>query len=567
MSRRVLSLLLALGLLAGMLSGCGKETSASAPDSAAFGSETGPDAPAPSAAPDAEPTAKVLPTTGSFSMPCNDAFGWDPFACTGMENRAVMQLIYEGLFTMNNQFDAEPMLCSAYTVSDDGMVYTLELRDAKFSSGKELNADDVVYSMEKAALSDLYSGRFDDIAAYYPSGLTTVTIEMIRPNDRLPCLLTFPIIPAAVSTNAPVGTGPFVRNSTVLTLNSHWWQGPSTLNFQSVSLYSSASAEDTRDHFEIDNVHFVYNNPNAATAATYHCDYELWNSRGTVMQYIGFNFEYGVFQDREVRAAITHAIDRASIAESVYHNFADAAALPAAPSSSVYFEDLARRFSFTSSKAAMDELMSTASFYLPEELAHPGAAAEVSPSPSPDAEEDEEEEDDEDTGAETDGESPDDENVLTYNNITMLVMEGNLNREAAAKQVAQYLTDAGFTVTLKSYKRDEFIFNLNNTDWDIYYGEVMLQPDFDLRPLLLPGGSLNYGHFSGPTELFDLMDKAQENSGNRYDLYEFIMERGYLCPVLFINNAVFTTRGVFTGLNPSPDHLFYQISNIHVNHK
>lgn len=149
----------------------------------------------------------------------------------------------------------------------------------------------------------------------------------------------------------------------------------------------------------------------------------------------------------------------------------------------------------------------------------------------------------------------------------MLVMEGNLNREAAAKQVAQYLTDAGFTVTLKSYKRDEFIFNLNNTDWDIYYGEVMLQPDFDLRPLLLPGGSLNYGHFSGPTELFDLMDKAQENSGNRYDLYEFIMERGYLCPVLFINNAVFTTRGVFTGLNPSPDHLFYQISNIHVNHK
>lgn len=56
-----------------------------------------------------------------------------------------------------------------------------------------------------------------------------------------------------------------------------------------------------------------------------------------------------------------------------------------------------------------------------------------------------------------------------------------------------------------------------------------------------------------------------ENSGNRYDLYEYIMESGFLCPVLFVNNAVFTTRGVFSGLNPAPDNLFYQVSNIRVN--
>jgi hypothetical protein len=42
------------------------------------------------------------------------------------------------------------------------------------------------------------------------------------------------------------------------------------------------------------------------------------------------------------------------------------------------------------------------------------------------------------------------------------------------------------------------------------------------------------------------------------------MDQAYICPVLFQNHAVFTTRGVFTGLSPTPDSLFYNIENIEV---
>ena len=254
----------------------------------------------------------------------------------------------------------------------------------------------------------------------------------------------------------------------------------------------------------------------------------------------------------------------------------------------MYDEDLALEFSYTSVKEVIAELMETSSFYLPEDyvpssgpLSDSLVSAEPSQAPEEEAEASEDPSADEDENAdtetandgeedaageeETDGDKTDSDDTTAYNAITMLVMEGNLNREAAARQVAQNLTDVGFTVTLNSYEEEEFVYRLNTGEWDIYYGEVVLQPDFDLRPLLSSGGSLNYGGFSGSSELSSLMAKAQENSGNRYDLYEYIMEQGYLCPVLFINNAVFTTRGVFTGLNPSPDFLFYQISNIHVN--
>jgi peptide/nickel transport system substrate-binding protein len=549
MSRQSIARLLCLSLLVGLLGGCGRKSGVVGLVDDSFGS-----VPEEDSQTETEPVA----ASGSFSMPFNESYGWNPYTCTSMENQAVMQLIYEGLFVLDNAFDAEPLLCREYSVSDDGLIYTLTLAEATFSTGASLTASDVVHSLDLAAESDLYGSRFQDIETYYTGDSGTVIIELSTPNDRLPCLLTFPIIPSGSRGESAPGTGPFVRNSTVLTKNTQWWQGASQVHFQTVTLFSSASAEDTRDNFEIDNVHFVYNDPSASSAATFHCDYELWNSRSTVMQYIGFNFNNGIFQDSSVRAAITHAIDRESIAESVYHNFADAASLPVAPSSSMYDETLAQEYSFVSVTKAQEELLETASFYLPAQTAE--KEEEEEPEDTEDTEETEETEETEDEPEE----EPEEE--TTYNNITMLVRDGNVSREAAARQVAQDLTDVGFTVELKVLSDAEFYVELVNDQWDLYYGEVTLKPDFDLRALLTYGGSLCYGGFSGSSTLDTLMERAMENSGNRYDLYECIMDQGYLCPVLFVNNAVFTTRGVFTGLDPSPSSLFYNISGISVEH-
>ena len=359
--RRRLSGLLAACMLLFSLSGCGKqEASASAP--ASFGDAVD------SAESALEPVvSQPVTTTGVFSMPYNSGYGWDPYNCKSMENQAVMQLIYQGLFTMNASFDPEPVLCKEYTVSDDGLTYTITLQNATFSNGSSVTASDVVYSLSQASDSALYDSRFTDIASYEASGTDTVILYLSSPNDRLPCLLNFPIIPNLSSTaSGPVGSGPFVRNGDVLTKNQNWWQGANTVQFQTVTLYSSASAEDTRDNFEMDNVHFVYNDPNSASAASFHCDYELWNSKNTVMQYMGFNLSAGICSDKDIRTAIIRAIDRTEIAESVYHNFADPTELPVAPTSSMYDEALARDYQYDAD-AALEQLLKSSSFYLPED--------------------------------------------------------------------------------------------------------------------------------------------------------------------------------------------------------
>lgn len=572
MSRRTVCGVLAACLVFSQLTGCGDKAVQSSAPEPSFGVQASAAEPvADSAVEDQEPVS-----SGTFSMPYNGNYGWNPYTCRSMENQAVMQMIYQGLFTLNQSFDAEPVLCKDYSVSDDGLTYTITLQSAWFSNGSSLTAADVTYSLSQAQESELYSGRFTDISGYEAVDSGTVAIYLSRPNDRLPCLLNFPIIRDGSSPNgSPQGTGPFVRSGDVLTLDQNWWQGAEHVQFHTVTLCSSTSAEDTRDNFEMDNVDLVYNDPQSSSAATFHCDYELWNSPNTVMQYIGFNMTTGICSSKDIRTAIIRAIDRSTIAESIYHNFADPTALPVPAISSLYSEDLARNYEYDAD-AALTQLLDNSLFYLPDDdprvTGGPGAQRNQPDTTAQDtADESSTLEEDaliDETDPEADPEATQtdttQEEETTYNNLVLIVLSGNANRVAAAKLAADQLADVGFTVTVKSLSENEFLTALNTSEYDLYYADVCLSPDLDLRPLLSASGDLNYGGIPEDSVLSDRIYNALENSGNHYDLYQYVMDQGYLCPILFENNAVFTSRGVFSGLNPAPGNLIYDIQNITV---
>lgn len=572
MSRRTVCGVLAACLFFSQLTGCGDKAVQSSAPEPSFGVQASAAEPiVDSAVENQEPVS-----SGTFSMPYNGNYGWNPYTCRSMENQAVMQMIYQGLFTLNQSFDAEPVLCKDYSVSDDGLTYTITLQSAWFSNGSALTAADVTYSLSQAQESELYSGRFTDISGYEAVDSGTVAIYLSRPNDRLPCLLNFPIIQDGSSPNgSPQGTGPFVRNGDVLTLDQNWWQGAEHVQFHTVTLCSSTSAEDTRDNFEMDNVDLVYNDPQSSSAATFHCDYELWNSPNTVMQYIGFNMTTGICSSKDIRTAIIRAIDRSTIAESIYHNFADPTALPVPAISSLYSEDLARNYEYDAD-AALTQLLDNSLFYLPDDDPRvtdgPGAQRNQPDTTTQDtADESSTLEEDaliDETDPEADPEATQtdttQEEETTYNNLVLIVLSGNANRVAAAKLAADQLADVGFTVTVKSLSENEFLTALNTSEYDLFYADVCLSPDLDLRPLLSASGDLNYGGIPEDSVLSDRIYNALENSGNHYDLYQYVMDQGYLCPILFENNAVFTSRGVFSGLTPAPGNLIYDIQNITV---
>lgn len=130
--------------------------------------------------------------------------------------------VYEPLFAMNENYEPMPVLAESYEVSDDGMVYTIKLREGvKFHNGDEMTADDVVASMNRwlevsAKANTLIGGStFEKVDDY------TVNLNVNQASSDIIMILASPIqaaaiYPAEIAESATaegideyIGTGPY----------------------------------------------------------------------------------------------------------------------------------------------------------------------------------------------------------------------------------------------------------------------------------------------------------------------------------------------------------------------
>jgi ABC-type dipeptide transport system, periplasmic component len=100
----------------------------------------------------AAPLAAVADTAPLRVAIAEDALTLDPIASSDNASIWAELLIYDQL--MRPSVDGtklEPDLAEKWSVSPDGLEYTFTLRDAKFANGDPVTAEDVVYSLQRAA--------------------------------------------------------------------------------------------------------------------------------------------------------------------------------------------------------------------------------------------------------------------------------------------------------------------------------------------------------------------------------------------------------------------------------
>lgn len=76
--------------------------------------------------------------------------GLDPHTTSSLATVDIAANVMEPLFALDANYEPQPVLAESHELSDDGLVYTIKIRDGvKFHNGDALTADDVVASMNR----------------------------------------------------------------------------------------------------------------------------------------------------------------------------------------------------------------------------------------------------------------------------------------------------------------------------------------------------------------------------------------------------------------------------------
>ena len=137
----------------------------------------------------------------------------DPSTIYQYEGNQVLTAVYEGLleYAGDSSAEIEPLLAESYTVSDDGLVYTFNLRTGVvFGDGTVMDSAAVKASFERLADEDVASQMsyiLAGVTGYETPDANTFIVTLGAPNSSFLSLIASPF-------------GPKVINPTVLADNS-----------------------------------------------------------------------------------------------------------------------------------------------------------------------------------------------------------------------------------------------------------------------------------------------------------------------------------------------------------
>lgn len=249
-----------------------------------------------------------------------------------------------------------PMLAEDWSISDDALTYTFDIRQAKFHDGSDLDSADVVYSMLKNAESPLskLSAPHLNVASVEAVDDSTVEIVLEQPSatflkelgNSAGYVVPENFLEDNDAGSVMIGTGPFVfgeyKPDTSLTLTrfeDYWGELPyfEVIDWRFVDDETAALNGLLAGEYDFVTAVLAEGIERVATFSD-DADFKvLFESAGEV-SYLWLNVNEEAFQDIRVRQAIAHAVNRDE-AIAVYDGYADTACLMVVPYAEPYNSD------------------------------------------------------------------------------------------------------------------------------------------------------------------------------------------------------------------------------------
>jgi peptide/nickel transport system substrate-binding protein len=281
----------------------------------------------------------------------------DPHTVTAVNDFRILVNIYDGLVRFRDgSLEVEPALAESWEISEDGTVYTFNLReDVSFHDGTPFNAEAVKFNFDRMLNEDhpYYDTGPFPLAFFFSSIQETrvvdeYTVELVLNEPFAPLLsnLAYPtgllVSPDAVREHGadygrnPVGTGPYSfvewQSNTQVTVakNADYWDGEPGMDqivFRPITEGNTRVNEMLSGGLDL----MVEVPPDSVATFENNDDFTVYEQAGPHVWFLILNLREGPFADERVRQAANYAINKEALVENVLQGTATVADSPIPP--------------------------------------------------------------------------------------------------------------------------------------------------------------------------------------------------------------------------------------------
>lgn len=406
----------------------------------------------------------------------------------------VMNLIYDGLFTIDQDYNIVPQLVKEYSLSSDGKSMNIKLKDAKWHNGNDVTSNDVVYTIEliKKNTTSPYNVFTENIDSVNIANSKEFTIKFKESYAFSKDTLIFPIVykdslnnksdsEILENNNNLIGNGPYKiekmedREGMTLVVNKEYYDKlPDTMKDIQVSIVPS---EEEQVSMVMALESDIANISLGDLSQFYEDEFNITNYEGRDYESIIFNYDNKYLKDNNFRKAIAYAIDRNLILEEGYIDNAKLVNFPLNTMSKYYDSEL-KALAYNKTKA--EEYLKKINPNISEDTTKKDlnnveqTTAENNTS--------------ENKTEKQDLTSQELKSLLSDINLKIIVNKDNEERTKAASIVSDNLSDIGIKTTIEALTSEEMTTALNNKNYDLAFIGWELSSVPDARSIIEASG-------------------------------------------------------------------------------
>lgn len=392
--------------------------------------------------------------SADFRLPYSSSDTFNPFESKTDANHALDTLIFESLFTINQSCAAKCSVAKNYVRED--LSITVNLRALKFSDRSELTSADVVYSFNRAKNSERYADSLKNFSRAERKGSSVVRFTLDSPDIYAVNLLTFPIVS---SENPSVGSGRYFvsKDAKGTFLEYNKISGSVKPKIEKICLVDCQDYNNAVNMLNNGKIDFVFDPLESGNirSATGKSIPGMMNH----LIFLGINSKKSTLKNADFRKGLAEILDQKSIAEEAFNGYAYATATPFKPNwgslGSIVANSTQAR-----SREAKDAVLNAGYEYDSMGISLMKGDKQVT--------------------------------------LTLIVNSANNMKVQAAEAIKTQLINFGIDVEIKKMPLDEYTVAVENGNFDLYIGEVIINNNFDLDCFFTDNGGATFG-INSPT--------------------------------------------------------------------